>query len=109
MRRKAQRSEHERVETFKQFHRGLGNVVGVGAVGEIPDAKAEDVEPRAMFHRDRRHLHTERFEGGMVNRAKLELWRCARMRRFVISKRVIKRLANPLLDLVFAVERDGRS
>jgi len=107
MRPVAEGIEHEHIEPFQESHACGRDSVGVGAIGHVADAEAEDIETGAMREADGRDSRSEQIERVGVDSLEVELRGSAGVCVLAIGKGVIERLANAGLDCRFAVERHG--
>ena len=72
--------EDEQLEPFKKCQALGGNLVRIGAVGNVADAEPEHVEPWAMLQPNRRHRGTKQVEGFCRDPVEFQLRGRSRMR-----------------------------
>jgi len=107
MRLAAQGIQDEHVQPQQSFHAFVGNLVGVGAIGDIANSEAQHIEARPVFESNGKNLRPQHFKRLDTNCPEHELRNGAFMSGRSIWKGVVKRPANPLLDQRLAVQRHG--
>lgn len=84
----AQGADDEGFHAPESFQGGRRDEIGVGAIGEIPDAKSEHLEVRAVLHRDRNERRPQDVKRRLVDASELQLRSRSRVRVFSIGEGV---------------------
>ena len=101
----AQGVQDQHVQPLQQRPARVRNGVGVGAIGDIPEPKPQHIEVRAMFEANGHQPPPQQLKGRRSDAMKFQLRNRSGMRRFAIHERIVERLANPLFNNLFAVQR----
>ena len=97
--------EHEDVEPFQQRQAFVRDAVGVGAVGEVADAKAEDFEAGAVLEADGGDPLAQDVKGGQANAPEFQAGDRPVVGLLPVREGVAERQTDALLHDFFAVER----
>ncbi len=109
VRLRTQRVKNQCVETLQQLKAAAGDFADVGTIGDVADAKPEYFEFRSVDQWDGNDRGAQGFEGPVVDAVDFNGWCRARMRLFVVRKRVRKRRSQAVLDALGTVNRNGMS
>ncbi len=102
---RAKRSDSENLDSLEQTQRRFGDLVGVGAIGEVSDPKPKHIEVFPMPHRDRNHRDAHDLKWVNVDGAELKPGNRSRMGRHTVGEGVVERLSDSLLDASLAIQR----